>query len=98
MPTFTNWNAKLSTNIWKQFLDPMPYLLFTFDDGGVSFLDLIAPALERHGWRGLFFIATNWIGSPGFLKASQIAELRQRGHHIGTAFVLASRAHVSLCF
>jgi peptidoglycan/xylan/chitin deacetylase (PgdA/CDA1 family) len=60
------------------------YLLFTFDDGGVSFLDLIAPALERHGWRGLFFIATNWIGSPGFLKASQIAELRQRGHHIGT--------------
>jgi peptidoglycan/xylan/chitin deacetylase (PgdA/CDA1 family) len=59
-------------------------VLLTFDDGGVSFYDEIAPALEDRGRRGYFFIATNWIGKPGFLSAAQIRELRARGHRIGT--------------
>jgi peptidoglycan/xylan/chitin deacetylase (PgdA/CDA1 family) len=58
--------------------------VLSFDDGGISFHDTIAPALEEHGWWGSFFIATNWIGKPGFLTADQIRELRDRGHQIGT--------------
>ena len=62
---------------------PKPVLL-TFDDGGVSAITTIAPLLERRGWRGHFFIATDYIGSPGFLARAQLRELRQRGHIVGT--------------
>ena len=42
-----------------------------------------ARLLEQHGWRGHFFIATDYIGRPGFLTESQLAELARRGHCIG---------------
>lgn len=58
--------------------------ILTFDDGGASFYDVIAPALEEQGWLGYFFIATNWIGKPGFLTVAQLRELRKRGHLIGS--------------
>lgn len=56
----------------------------TFDDGGVSGIDPVADVLERHGWRGHFFVTTDWVGAPGFLDAGQIRELRRRGHVIGS--------------
>jgi peptidoglycan/xylan/chitin deacetylase (PgdA/CDA1 family) len=59
-------------------------LLFTFDDGGKSALTAIAPSLERRGWRGHFFIPTDYIGTSGFLSVSDLRELRDRGHCIGT--------------
>jgi peptidoglycan/xylan/chitin deacetylase (PgdA/CDA1 family) len=58
-------------------------LLFTFDDGGISSM-LIADLLEARGWRGHFFITTDYIGRGGFLAASQIRELHSRGHVIGS--------------
>ena len=57
---------------------------FTFDDGGVSFLTLAAPILEKYGFRGKFYISTGLIGSKGFLNAQQIRELHNRGHIIGS--------------
>jgi peptidoglycan/xylan/chitin deacetylase (PgdA/CDA1 family) len=79
---------KLPREEFRRHLDAIasanPNVLLTFDDGGVSFYETIAPALEEHGWRGYFFIATNWIGSGGFLSANQIRDLRNRGHLIGT--------------
>lgn len=57
---------------------------FTFDDGGVSFLTLAAPILEKYGFRGKFYISTDYIGSKGFLDASQIKVLRSRGHTVGS--------------
>ena len=59
-------------------------LLITFDDGGVSAILHTAPMLEKHGWRGYFFITTDYIGAPGFLDEKQIRELRARGHVIGS--------------
>jgi peptidoglycan/xylan/chitin deacetylase (PgdA/CDA1 family) len=56
---------------------------FTFDDGGSSSCR-IASELERYGWFGDFFVTTDRIGSPGFLDAGQIRDLRTRGHRIGT--------------
>jgi peptidoglycan/xylan/chitin deacetylase (PgdA/CDA1 family) len=58
-------------------------LLFTFDDGGASAL-LSATLLEQQGWRGHFFVTTDYIGKPGFLGEAQIRELHQRGHVIGS--------------
>lgn len=59
-------------------------LMLTFDDGGVSAIEEIAPRLEARGWRGHFFITTGRIGTPGFLSAAQIRELHARGHAIGS--------------
>jgi peptidoglycan/xylan/chitin deacetylase (PgdA/CDA1 family) len=61
-----------------------PRLLLTFDDGGASAYDVIAGLLERRGWRGCFFIATDFIGRPAFVNAQQLRDLRARGHIIGS--------------
>jgi peptidoglycan/xylan/chitin deacetylase (PgdA/CDA1 family) len=58
--------------------------IITFDDGGVSAYTHIAGRLEELGWRGHFFIATDYIGSKGFMDRAQIRELRRRGHAIGS--------------
>lgn len=59
-------------------------IFLTFDDGGVSAYRPVAPLLERHGWRGHFFITTDWIGKPGFLNDEQLRDLDRRGHMIGS--------------
>lgn len=56
----------------------------TFDDGGRGAYLFAAPALEERGWRGHFFVATDFIDQPNFLRAGEIAELHRRGHVIGT--------------
>jgi peptidoglycan/xylan/chitin deacetylase (PgdA/CDA1 family) len=61
-----------------------PPVFLTFDDGGVSAHAAIADALERHGWPGHFFVTAGRIGTPAFLSAAQIRDLRRRGHVIGT--------------
>jgi peptidoglycan/xylan/chitin deacetylase (PgdA/CDA1 family) len=58
-------------------------VLLTFDDGGVSAME-VADQLELFGWRGHFFITTDFIGAQGFLHARQVRELDQRGHIIGS--------------
>jgi peptidoglycan/xylan/chitin deacetylase (PgdA/CDA1 family) len=63
--------------------------MITFDDGGVTALETIAPALERRGWRGHFFMTTGWLGAPGFLGSDALRELAARGHVIGSH----SRSH-----
>jgi len=56
---------------------------FTFDDGGAS-APIAADMLEQRNWRGIFFVTTDLIGTKGFLSASQIRDLAQRGHVIGS--------------
>ena len=59
-------------------------VVFSFDDGGVSFYTKAAPILEKYGFKGLFFISTSYIGTPGFLTEAQIRDLAERGHEIGS--------------
>ena len=80
-------NALKGVIVSKLNLDELaayPPVLLTFDDGGVSAYDHIAPMLEQHGWRGLFFITTDRIDTGAFLSSDQIKELHQRGHVIGS--------------
>lgn len=60
------------------------HIVFTFDDGGRSFLSVIAEILESYGFVGIFFISTAYIGTAGFLSVPEIVELSDRGHIIGT--------------
>jgi peptidoglycan/xylan/chitin deacetylase (PgdA/CDA1 family) len=59
-------------------------ILVTFDDGGVSAYTVAADILEAFGWRGHFFVATDFIDTPNFLSKKQVKELHQRGHIIGS--------------
>lgn len=61
-----------------------PPWALTFDDGGASAYEWIAPALEKQGWKGHFFVTTARIGDPGFLTENQIKDLHQRGHRLGS--------------
>ncbi len=61
-----------------------PHLFITFDDGGASAHTHIADRLEAHGWRGHFFVTTDFINTRGFLTEAQIRDLHARGHVIGT--------------
>lgn len=58
-------------------------LIMTFDDGGVSALD-IAQILTERGWVGHFFVTTGMIGEPGFLTEGGIRGLSSAGHVIGS--------------
>ena len=59
-------------------------LFLTFDDGAVSSYTIVDGELEKRGWRGHFFVTTDWTGQPGFLGPQQIRELHARGHIIGS--------------
>ena len=66
---------------------PKTSVEFTFDDGGVSFYSVIAPILEKYGFKGIFCISTSFIGTDKFLTQEHIRDLFQRGH------VIASHTH-----
>jgi peptidoglycan/xylan/chitin deacetylase (PgdA/CDA1 family) len=66
----------------SQQKEMFPFLL-TFDDGGES-ATLAADLIEKHGWRGHFFVTACQISKRGFLSAEQIRSLRKRGHVIGS--------------
>ena len=61
-----------------------PPLFITFDDGGVSAALYIADLLEKYGWTGHFFITTDYIGRPRFVSESQVRQLHERGHVVGS--------------
>jgi peptidoglycan/xylan/chitin deacetylase (PgdA/CDA1 family) len=69
--------------------------LLTFDDGGSSSV-AIADELDRRGWKGLFFVTTDRIDSPGFVTEDQIRNLNERGHTIGT-HSCSHPARISAC-
>jgi peptidoglycan/xylan/chitin deacetylase (PgdA/CDA1 family) len=59
-------------------------VVFTVDDGGVSYHSLVADRLEERGWRGHCFVSTDFIGRRGFLDTHQLRDLDARGHVIGS--------------
>jgi peptidoglycan/xylan/chitin deacetylase (PgdA/CDA1 family) len=75
--------ARISTVHDIDFNSGGDYVLLTFDDGGKSAMH-IAGLLDERGWRGHFFIPTEMIGSPRFVTADDLRDLRRRGHVIGS--------------
>jgi peptidoglycan/xylan/chitin deacetylase (PgdA/CDA1 family) len=59
-------------------------LHLTFDDGGSSALDEVAPELGRRGWRGHFFVTTGELDMPAFLRRSDLPRLAGEGHLVGS--------------
>ena len=57
--------------------------MLTFDDGAASAVEA-AEQLARRSWPGHFFIATDLVGSPGFLGWDDVCGLGRAGHVIGS--------------
>jgi peptidoglycan/xylan/chitin deacetylase (PgdA/CDA1 family) len=72
-----------SIDHFRKWEEETPVFL-TFDDGELGAYTCVADELEQYGWRGHFFVTTDWIGQSGFLDRAQIRELRSRGHVIGS--------------
>lgn len=64
---------------------------WTFDDGGIGYIQHAADRLEAAGWRGHVFMTTSQIDARGFLGAADLRDLHRRGHVIGTH----SRSHLA---
>ncbi len=57
----------------------------TFDDNVLSQLTTAIPELEKHGYRGTFFIVAQWLDLPASEEglAVQWQQVARRGHEIG---------------
>ena len=64
-------------------LPSKPFML-TFDDTRLEHYTIAAPEMEKHGFRGVFFVMTIPIGRPNYMNSEQIKELSDRGHVIGS--------------
>jgi peptidoglycan/xylan/chitin deacetylase (PgdA/CDA1 family) len=80
---------KLEHEVFVSHLDairavksPLP-LYLTFDDGGSSAVS-IADLLEARGFRGHFFVTTDYLGAATFMTRDDVRELAGRGHVIGS--------------
>lgn len=63
---------------------PMPAkpVVITFDDNNLSQYDLAAPAMEKHGFIGVFYIVSSRIDTKGLINRANILDLAARGHDI----------------
>jgi peptidoglycan/xylan/chitin deacetylase (PgdA/CDA1 family) len=61
-------------------------IIYTFDDGHSSDLEISLSILEEVGAvsRGCFFITTSWIGKEGYMTKDQVYSLANRPVSIGT--------------
>jgi peptidoglycan/xylan/chitin deacetylase (PgdA/CDA1 family) len=60
-----------------------PGWLLTFDDGGAGAI-AAGEELARRSWPGHFFVATDLVGTPGFLDWDGIRALVAMGHVVGS--------------
>ncbi len=56
----------------------------TFDDGNVSDLAIAVPALQTRGLTASFFVCAGRIGKPGYLDASDLADLARAAMTVGS--------------
>ena len=64
-------------------LPPKPVMV-TFDDGSAGQYAVGMPELERHGFRGVFYIMTVSIGKPGYMSEAALRALSDRGHVVAS--------------
>ncbi len=60
----------------------LPKVVFTFDDGFTEHYDIVAPILEKYGFRGSFNVVVGSVGRPKHMTWDQLRDLDRRGHAI----------------
>ena len=55
-----------------------------FDDGKSSQISNAFPVMERYGFVGTYYIITNYVGSDGYMKLSDLNTLQNAGNEIAS--------------
>jgi peptidoglycan/xylan/chitin deacetylase (PgdA/CDA1 family) len=63
---------------------PAKPIMLTFDDTDLPQYTIAKPAMEKYGFKGLFFIMTVSLGRPNYMSRDQVRELAQAGNEIGS--------------
>ena len=63
---------------------PSKPIMLTFDDTKLDQYTIAYPELEKHGFKGVFFIMTVSLGRPNYMSKAQVKELSDKGHVIGS--------------
>jgi peptidoglycan/xylan/chitin deacetylase (PgdA/CDA1 family) len=63
---------------------PSKPVMLTFDDTRVDQFTEALPALNKYGFKGVFFIMTVSLGKPGYMSKDQVKQLSDEGHLIGS--------------
>lgn len=62
---------------------PAKTFMLTFDDSRKTHRTIVAPLLEKYGFKGMFFVMTVTIGKTGYLSSADIKYLHDQGNTIG---------------
>lgn len=54
----------------------------SFDDGNLSDYREVVPVLKEYGFRGIFFVTLEWIGTPRYLQWKDLREMDNVGMSI----------------
>jgi peptidoglycan/xylan/chitin deacetylase (PgdA/CDA1 family) len=60
-----------------------PSVCITFDDGCETDLIAAAPVLREFACNATFYLTAGFLGTPGYLKASEVRDLDAQGFQIG---------------
>jgi peptidoglycan/xylan/chitin deacetylase (PgdA/CDA1 family) len=61
---------------------PERAVMITFDDGTKDHYEFALPVLERHGFRGVFFVISGTVGKEGYLSQEELLDMADRGMSI----------------
>jgi peptidoglycan/xylan/chitin deacetylase (PgdA/CDA1 family) len=62
---------------------PTKPVVISFDDSREEHSTIAAPVMEKHGFRGVFFIMTITYNKKNYMTKEQIVQLAKAGHTIG---------------
>lgn len=63
---------------------PAKPIILSFDDGDLEQFTVGYPELEKHGFKGVFFIMTIATGKKNYMSSEMLKELSDNGHVIGS--------------
>lgn len=62
---------------------PEKPVMISFDDSRIEHSTIAAPIMEKHGFRGSFFIMTITYNKKNYMTTDEIAQLAKAGHTVG---------------
>jgi peptidoglycan/xylan/chitin deacetylase (PgdA/CDA1 family) len=63
---------------------PSKPVMLTFDDTDLDQFTFARPEMDKHGFKGVFFVMTVSLGRPRYMSKEQVKTLSDAGHAIGS--------------
>ncbi|WP_303311414.1 polysaccharide deacetylase family protein [Hymenobacter sp. BT730] len=63
---------------------PSKPVMLTFDDTDLDQFTVAKPEMDKHGFKGVFFVMTVSLGRPNYMTKAQVKQLSDEGHVIGS--------------